>query len=207
MAIQGLEFDKPTLVDGGHEQKAIVNTASGKQPVNAPTVEDIKRIAKGEAETEGDKSYTKAESDTKFLSKTDAASTYAAKDSVYTKEQVNTELAKKLDEKVNLSSKHTISYDSTSHKYLVDDANIIVDNGTIVFIDYDEQNLGYGLGVGLVTSSDDHQITILTNITMSIADELVLYEITIDLDTREVTFGYEDLASTSTGFIFNIYNL
>ena len=42
---------------------------------------------------------------------------------------------------------------------------------------------------------------------MSIADELVLYEITIDLDTREVTFGYEDLASTSTGFIFNIYNL
>lgn len=50
MAIQGLEFDKPTLVDGGHEQKAIVNTASGKQPVNAPTVEDIKRIAKGEAE-------------------------------------------------------------------------------------------------------------------------------------------------------------
>ena len=50
MAIQGLEFDKPTLVDGGHEQKAIVNTASGKQHVNAPTVEDIKRIAKGEAE-------------------------------------------------------------------------------------------------------------------------------------------------------------
>lgn len=50
MAIQGLEFDKPTLVNGGHEQKAIVNTASGKQPVNAPTVEDIKRIAKGEAE-------------------------------------------------------------------------------------------------------------------------------------------------------------
>lgn len=50
MAIQGLEFDSPTLVDGGHEQKAIVNTASGKQPVNAPTVEDIKRIAKGEAE-------------------------------------------------------------------------------------------------------------------------------------------------------------
>lgn len=79
MAIQGLEFDKPTLVDGGHEQKAIVNTASGKQPVNAPTVEDIKRIAKGEAETEGDKSYTKAESDAKFLSKTDAASTYYTK--------------------------------------------------------------------------------------------------------------------------------
>lgn len=50
MSVQGLEFDKPTLVDGGHEQKAIVNTASGKQPVNAPTVEDIKRIAKGEAE-------------------------------------------------------------------------------------------------------------------------------------------------------------
>lgn len=79
MAIQGLEFDRPTLVDGGHEQKAIVNTASGKQPVNAPTVEDIKRIAKGEAETEGDKSYTKAESDAKFLSKTDAASTYYTK--------------------------------------------------------------------------------------------------------------------------------
>lgn len=79
MSVQGLEFDKPTLVDGGHEQKAIVNTASGKQPVNAPTVEDIKRIAKGEAETEGDKSYTKTESDAKFLSKTDAASTYYTK--------------------------------------------------------------------------------------------------------------------------------
>lgn len=88
MAIQGLEFEKPTLVDGGHERKAIVNTASGKQPVNAPTVEDIKRIAKGEAETEGDKSYTKAESDTKFLSKTDAASTYAAKESNDYKMQV-----------------------------------------------------------------------------------------------------------------------
>ena len=50
MSVQGLEFDKPKLVDGGHEQKSIVNTASGKQPVNAPTVEDIKRIAKGEAE-------------------------------------------------------------------------------------------------------------------------------------------------------------
>ena len=49
-----LNFEKPTLKNGGHEQKAIVNTASGKQPVNAPTVEDIKRIAKGEAETEGD---------------------------------------------------------------------------------------------------------------------------------------------------------
>ena len=50
MSVQGLEFDKPKLVAGGHEQKAIVNTPSGNQPVNAPTVEDIKRIAKGEAE-------------------------------------------------------------------------------------------------------------------------------------------------------------
>lgn len=91
MAIQGLEFDKPTLVDGGHEQKAIINTASGKQPTNTPTVEEIQQIAKGiaqkEAETEGSKSYTKTESDTKFLSKTDAQSGYAAKDSVYTKTQ------------------------------------------------------------------------------------------------------------------------
>lgn len=64
MAIQGLEFEKPTLVDGGHEQKAIVNTASGKQPVNAPTVEDIKRIAKGEAE---ESSATEWEKDLKPL--------------------------------------------------------------------------------------------------------------------------------------------
>ena len=99
MAIQGLEFDKPTLVDGGHEQKAIVNTANGKQPVNAPTVEDIKRIAKGiaeeEAEQEGSKSYTKAESDAKFLNKTDAASSYAAKDSVYTKTESDAKYQKK----------------------------------------------------------------------------------------------------------------
>ena len=54
MAIQGLEFDKPTLVDGGHEQKAIVNTASGKQHVNTPTVEDIQKIAKGIAEKEAE---------------------------------------------------------------------------------------------------------------------------------------------------------
>lgn len=207
MAIQGLEFDKPTLVDGGHEQKAIVNTASGKQPVNAPTVEDIKRIAKGEAETEGDKSYTKAESDTKFLSKTDAASTYAASNSVYTKEQVNTELAKKLDTKVNLSSKYTITYDATAQKYLIDNGSIIVDEGKIVFIDYDEQMLGYGLGVGVVTSSDNHTITISTNMVMSIGDDVLLREITIDLVNREVTFGDQDLTYVSTYITLKIYGI
>ena len=45
-----LNFEKPTLENGGQSQEAIVGTSPDKQPVNAPTVEDIKRIAKGEAE-------------------------------------------------------------------------------------------------------------------------------------------------------------
>lgn len=45
-----LLFDKPTLIDGGQSKEAIVVTSPDKQPVNTPTVEDIKKIAKGEAE-------------------------------------------------------------------------------------------------------------------------------------------------------------
>ena len=45
-----LLFDKPKLENGGQSQEAIVVTSPDKQPGNAPTIEDIKRIAKGEAE-------------------------------------------------------------------------------------------------------------------------------------------------------------
>lgn len=51
MAKNDLLFDKPTLVDGGRSQEnAVVNTAPKENTVNPPTVEDIKRIAKGETE-------------------------------------------------------------------------------------------------------------------------------------------------------------
>lgn len=150
MAIQGLEFDKPTLVDGGHEQKAIVNTASGKQHVNAPTVEDIKRIAKGEAETEGDKSYTKAESDAKFLSKTDAASTY------YTKTESDAKYQTKIDTSIFLGS---ITKTGTQ------DLNI--QDGQLVIL---KSARNGGISIGLVFfNEDDNEIEINCN-TFAIKD-------------------------------------
>lgn len=49
-----LLFDKPKLENGGQSQEAIVVTSPDKQHVNAPTVEDIQRIAKGIAEKEAE---------------------------------------------------------------------------------------------------------------------------------------------------------
>ena len=49
-----LLFDKPTLVNGGQSKDAVVVTSPDKQHVNAPTVEDIQKIAKGIAEKEAE---------------------------------------------------------------------------------------------------------------------------------------------------------
>lgn len=205
MSVQGLEFDKPTLVDGGHEQKAIVNTASGKQPVNAPTVEDIKRIAKGEAETEGDKSYTKAESDAKFLSKTDAASTYAAKNSVYTK----TESDANYQAKLTMPLVTNINYDAQLN-YSADDLSGLT-NAKLVGIDI-LANDGFDDYPFFVTGhvvEDENDITIKTffSVGLNWEEPIELYEIKISKSTKAVLFNGESGSGMHLDATFKIYKI
>lgn len=187
MAIQGLEFDKPKLENGGQSQEAIVVTSPDKQPVNAPTVEDIKRIAKGEAETEGDKSYTKAESDTKFLSKTDAASTYAAKNSVYTKTESDANYQAKLTMPLVTNINHDAQFD-----YSADDVSGLA-NAKLVGIDILANN-GYDDYPFFVTGhvvEDENDITIKTCFIVGLnwEEAIELYEIKISKSTKAVLFN------------------
>lgn len=199
MVIQGLEFDKPTLVDGGHEQKAIVNTASGKQPVNAPTVEDIKRIAKGEAETEGDKSYTKAESDAKFLSKTDAASTY------YTK----TESDERYQVKTTMPLVTNINHD-VQFNYTADDISGLL-NSKLVGIDilandgYDD----YPLFVTGRVIEDENDITIKTCVSFGATweESFEVGEINISKSTKVVLLDGSTGPASHLKATFKIYKI
>ena len=200
MSVQGLEFDKPKLVDGGHEQKAIVNTASGKQPVNAPTVEDIKRIAKGEAETEGDKSYTKVESDTKFLSKTDATSTY------YTK----TESDANYQAKLTMPLVTNIDHDAQLN-YSADDISGLA-NAKLVGIDI-LANDGYDDYPFFVTghvTEDENEITIKTCFSVGVnwQEPIELYEIKISKSTKAVLFNDDESGSDAhIDATFKIYKI
>lgn len=181
MAKNDLLFDKPKLENGGQSQEAIVVTSPGKQPVNAPTVEDIKRIAKGEAETESDKSYTKAESDAKFLSKTDAASTY------YTKAESDERYQEKTTMPLVTNMNH-----GANMEYSADDISGLL-NSKLVGIDilandgYDD----YPLFVTGRVTEDENYITINTCVSFGANWQEIfeMWEIKISKSTKVVYFN------------------
>lgn len=186
MSVQGLEFDKPTLENGGRSQEAIVVTSPDKQHVNAPTVEDIKRIAKGEAETEGNKSYTKAESDAKFLSKTDAASSYAAKDSVYTKTESDAKYQKKY---TNTVVAFLVPKSDTQNDFETSDMNNIskLNVGDLVMIRAVFQDVGDNgtTCIGLVKSKGTNNMVITLNLNLPDFG-CVVYQLSASLQSNVV---------------------